>query len=106
MARVIARKDGKRVRLYGRPGNDLTWRFPLIVEALARMRSRSIILDGEAVACDENRPLGLRPIRRTGIVSKRKDSRYRSGRTPDWLKCRNPASPAAKRDAEALRWHR
>jgi bifunctional non-homologous end joining protein LigD len=34
--RVIARKIGKRVRLYSRPGNDLTYRFPLIVEALAR----------------------------------------------------------------------
>jgi hypothetical protein len=32
--RVIARKDGTRVRLYSRPGNDLTQRFPLIVEAL------------------------------------------------------------------------
>ena len=27
--RVIARKDGNRVRLYSRPGNDLTHRFPL-----------------------------------------------------------------------------
>jgi hypothetical protein len=25
------------VRLYSRPGNDLTYRFPLIVEALARL---------------------------------------------------------------------
>jgi bifunctional non-homologous end joining protein LigD len=32
--RVIARKDGERVRLYSRPGNDMTYRFPLIVEAL------------------------------------------------------------------------
>jgi bifunctional non-homologous end joining protein LigD len=52
--RVIARKDGDRVRLYSRPGNDLTDRFPLIVEALACLRSRSVILDGEAVACDES----------------------------------------------------
>ena len=50
--RVIARKDGERVKLYSRPGNDLTDRFPLIVEALARLRSRSCIIDGEAVACD------------------------------------------------------
>ena len=49
--RVIARKEGKRVRLYSLPGNDLTHRFPLIVEALARLRARSCILDGEAVAC-------------------------------------------------------
>jgi bifunctional non-homologous end joining protein LigD len=39
--RIIARKDGDRVRLYSRPGNDLTYRFPLIVETLARLRSRS-----------------------------------------------------------------
>jgi bifunctional non-homologous end joining protein LigD len=49
--RVIARKDGAKVRLYSRPGNDLTRRFPLIVEALARLRASSCIIDGEAVAC-------------------------------------------------------
>src|SRR6516164_1926215 len=52
--RVIARKNGERVSLYSRPGNDLTRRFPLIVETLARLRSRSCIIDGEAVACDDN----------------------------------------------------
>ena len=39
--RVIARKKGAQVKLYTRPGNDLTFRFPLIVETLARLRSRS-----------------------------------------------------------------
>jgi hypothetical protein len=29
-------------------------RFPLIVETLTRLRSRSCIIDGEAVACDDN----------------------------------------------------
>jgi bifunctional non-homologous end joining protein LigD len=52
--RVIGRKDGAQVRLYSRPGNDLTYRFSLIVAALARLRSRSCIIDGEAVACDDN----------------------------------------------------
>ena len=52
--RIIARKDGRRVRLYSRVGNDLTDRFPLIVEALGGLRSRSVTLDGEAVACDDN----------------------------------------------------
>ena len=47
--RIIARKDGNRVRLYSRPGNDLTYRFPLIVETLACLRSRSCIIDGEAM---------------------------------------------------------
>jgi bifunctional non-homologous end joining protein LigD len=52
--RIIARKSNGRVRLYSRPGNDFTRRFPLIVEALERLRSRACIIDGEAVACDDN----------------------------------------------------
>ena len=35
-----------------------------------------------------------------GIVSKRKDSRYRSGRSPDWVKSKNPAWEAVRREAE------
>src|SRR5262245_4569228 len=35
-----------------------------------------------------------------GIVSKRKDSAYRSGRSLDWLKMKNAAAPAVKREAE------
>jgi bifunctional non-homologous end joining protein LigD len=52
--RVIARKNDKRVRLYSRPGNDLTDRFPLIVEAVSTLNARSCVIDGEAVACDED----------------------------------------------------
>jgi ATP-dependent DNA ligase len=35
-----------------------------------------------------------------GIVSKRLGSRYRSGHSPDWLKMKNPACAAVKREAE------
>jgi bifunctional non-homologous end joining protein LigD len=165
--RIIARKNGEQVRLYSRPGNDLTYRFPLIVESLARLRSRSCIIDGEAVACDDNGlpsfdriryrrhdanvflyafdvielngddlrrdPLEVRKATLSsvvakagagirfnehiegdgptvfahackmgleGIVSKRKDSTYRSGRSADWLKMKNPACAAVKREAE------
>jgi bifunctional non-homologous end joining protein LigD len=165
--RVIARKTGVQVRLYSRHGNDLTYRFPLIVETLARLRSRSCIIDGEAVACDDNgvtsfdrvryrhhdesiflyafdlielngddlwrdplegrkatleiiltkAGLGIRynehmtgdgetvfrhacKLGLEGIVSKRKDSPYRSGRSPDWLKMKNAEAPAVKREAE------
>jgi len=52
--RVIARKNGAQVRLYSRHRSDLTYRFPLIVETLSRVHSRSCIIDGEAVACDDN----------------------------------------------------
>jgi len=137
------------------------------ISLLSRLRSRSCIIDGEAVACDDNgvasfdlvrhhrandsvflyafdlielngddlrrdplevrkatlrsmmakAGLGLRfnehmegdgptvfahacKMGLEGIVSKRKDSTYRSGRSPDWLKMKNPAAPAVKREAE------
>jgi ATP dependent DNA ligase domain len=35
-----------------------------------------------------------------GIVSKRLGSRYRSGRSADWLKFKNPDAPAVRREAE------
>jgi bifunctional non-homologous end joining protein LigD len=45
-----------------------------------------------------------------GIVSKRLGSPYRSGRTDHWIKVKNPAAPAIKREAEedwgAKRWVR
>jgi bifunctional non-homologous end joining protein LigD len=165
--RIIARKSNGQIRLYSRPGNDFTRRFPLIVDALARLRSRSCIIDGEAVACDDNGVASFDLIRHhrangsvflyafdlielngddlrrdplevrkatlasilakarpgirfnehiegdgptvfshackmglEGVVSKRKDSAYRSGRSPDWLKMKNPACAAVTREAE------
>jgi bifunctional non-homologous end joining protein LigD len=50
--------------------------------------------DGETVfrhACQ----LGLE-----GIVSKRKDSPYRSGRSSDWLKMKNEDAPGVEREEE------
>ena len=137
------------------------------MESLARLRSRSCIIDGEAVACDDNGvasfdlvrhhrandsvflyafdlielngddlrrdPLEVRKatlasvlakvgpgmrfnehiegdgptvfahtckLGLEGIVSKRKDSMYRSGRSPDWLKMKNPIAPAVKREED------
>jgi ATP-dependent DNA ligase len=73
--RVVARNDGGRVRLYGRTGNDLTERFPLIVDAMAHLPPCTI--DGEAVVCDDRgiasfellrhgkQRLGYRPSKRS-----------------------------------------
>jgi ATP-dependent DNA ligase len=169
--RIIARKSLSRVNLYNRAGNDLTNRFPLIVEAMARLPSCTI--DGEAVACDDHGnpsfdllwrrtrddrvflyvfdlielsgddrrrdPLEVRKVDLCrlladaapglridswiegkevdgaavferacslglgGIVSKRKDSRYLSGRSPYWLKMKNPAGEGVRRE-EAVDW--
>jgi bifunctional non-homologous end joining protein LigD len=35
-----------------------------------------------------------------GIVSKRRDSPYSSGRSRHWIKSKNPNAPAVKREAE------
>jgi bifunctional non-homologous end joining protein LigD len=35
-----------------------------------------------------------------GIVSKRLGSRYTSGRSESWIKVKNPAAPAVRREAE------
>ena len=136
------------------------------MESLARLRSRSCIIDGEAVACDDNGLASFERIRYRqydadvfvyadlielngddlrrdplqvrkatlasilakarprirfnqhiegdgptvfahackmgleGIVSKRKDSAYRCGRSRDWLKMKNPAWEAVTREAE------
>ena len=35
-----------------------------------------------------------------GIVSKRRDSPYSSGRSLHWIKSKNPQAPAVKREAE------
>jgi bifunctional non-homologous end joining protein LigD len=56
----------QQVRLYSRPSNDLTHRFPLIVETLVCLRSRSCIIDGEAVACDDNGVTSFNLVRHRG----------------------------------------
>jgi hypothetical protein len=61
------------VRLYSGPGNDFTRRFPLIVEALERLRSRSCIIDGEAVACDDN------GVSSFDLIRYRRDDAHRRG---------------------------
>ena len=52
--RLIARRDGGRVRLYTRRGYDWSGKYLRIVEALRSLRVRSIIVDGEAVWAGED----------------------------------------------------
>ncbi len=165
--RVLARRDGKKVRLISRKGKDLTYRFPLVVQAVAALPVHSCIIDGEAIISDDTglavfglirsyrngrratlcafdlieidgEDLRWRPIEDRkaalkkllhrshpgiafnkhfdvegtvvfhhacklgceGIVSKRLGSPYRFGRSNDWIKVKNPAAPAVKREAE------
>jgi len=50
----MARRDPIGIRLLTRNGHDWASRYPLIVEAVDRLKVRSCLIDGEAVACDEN----------------------------------------------------
>ena len=165
----MARRDPVSVgiRLLTRNGHDWASRYPLIVQAVNKLKARSCLIDGEAVCCNEHGvpifeklrhrsndqdviliafdllELDGNDLRREpfevrketlasllrgslpgvqfnahlthpgdivfehackmgleGIVSKRLDSIYRSGLSPDWLKFKNPEAPAVKREAE------
>jgi bifunctional non-homologous end joining protein LigD len=162
--RFICRRDGVRVRVFSRRGNDYTDRVPAIVEALAALKLKSVTIDGEGVVCGSDGVsdfmrlsgvLGRRGSRRVflyafqdlrprlwedrrkaltkllrkagdgirlsehlaitdgntifrhacamgleGIVAKRRDQPYRSGRSSDWVKVKNPDAPAATRVIE------
>jgi bifunctional non-homologous end joining protein LigD len=52
--RLMARRDPTGIRLLTRNGHDWGSRYPLIVGAVDRLKVRSCLIDGEAVACDEN----------------------------------------------------
>ena len=50
----MARRDPVGIRLLTRNGHDWSPRYSLIVEPVAALRVRSCLIDGEAVACDDN----------------------------------------------------
>ncbi len=52
--RILARLDSGAVRLFSRNGLDWTARFPEIAAALVALPARQALLDGEAVALDED----------------------------------------------------
>jgi ATP-dependent DNA ligase len=49
---IVRKKDG-RVRLFTRRGYDWTDRYPLIRGAVAGLRQSALVIDGEAVSCDD-----------------------------------------------------
>ena len=51
--RVCAVKNGRKVNLVSRNGNELRERFPEVVEALKDFPSDNCVLDGEVVALDD-----------------------------------------------------
>src|SRR5215469_14458277 len=53
--RMLAYKEGARVRLLSRNGKDRTSRFPKIVTAIGKLRPATLLLDGEVVIFDRKR---------------------------------------------------
>jgi bifunctional non-homologous end joining protein LigD len=51
--RLIAVKRDKKVSLFSRNQNDLSARFPDIVEAITNLPARKCVIDGEVVALDD-----------------------------------------------------
>src|SRR5262245_61663580 len=52
--RMLVRRDAGGVRLFTRNGHDWTGRFPLIARAALSLKAAWFLIDGEAVACDDN----------------------------------------------------
>jgi bifunctional non-homologous end joining protein LigD len=51
--RVQLHKDGGDIAIYSKNGADFTRRYPATAEALHSFPGKSLIVDGELVACDE-----------------------------------------------------
>jgi ATP-dependent DNA ligase len=51
---MLVRRDAAGVRLFTRNGHDWTGRFPLIARAALSLKAASCLIDGEAVACDND----------------------------------------------------
>lgn len=52
--RALAVKDGSKVKLLSRKGNDLTADYPAIRQTVEALKTKTAILDGEIVAFDES----------------------------------------------------
>ena len=52
--RIMVRRDSNGVRLITRNGHDFSGRFPFIALAVAALPTRSCLIDGEAIVCDDN----------------------------------------------------
>src|ERR1700730_9666958 len=53
--RILAYKEGDRVTLVSRNGNDRTATYASVARAIQKLRPRTLLLDGEVVAFDKKR---------------------------------------------------
>jgi hypothetical protein len=50
----MAKRSGRRVRLFTRNGKDWSELFPAVVTAVQQLDISSCLIDGEIVVCDEH----------------------------------------------------
>jgi bifunctional non-homologous end joining protein LigD len=106
-----ARRRGAVLRLLLAFGGDDVRELPLSMRKtnLARLLARRT--DGIFIAPFEQGEIGPDLFRHAcimgleGLVSKRRDRPYRAGRSPHWIKVKNPKSPAMTR-AKDIEWPR
>jgi ATP-dependent DNA ligase len=55
--------DGPRVRCFTRNGHEWADRFPAIVDAAARIKAQSFLIDGDAVIARDDRVSDFRALR-------------------------------------------
>src|SRR5215831_13660400 len=94
--RALPQRLHLRVPILGNAVGDDLLRDPLEVRLLSTAKLSPVI----TTARPSSRSL------QAWSVSKRKDSAYRSGRSPDWLKMKNSDAPAVKREEEEDSDHR
>jgi bifunctional non-homologous end joining protein LigD len=107
MRAAVGRKGSRQAFLYAfdlleldgvdlrrEPWSDRRWRLGKLLRSATdgiRLSDHIDGFDGNTIfrhAC----VMGLE-----GIVAKQRDKPYRSGRSPDWIKVKNPHAPAATR---------
>jgi hypothetical protein len=64
--RILAEHDATGVTLHTRRGYDFADRFPLAAAAVAKLRVKSCLIDGEAIVCDANGLAVFDLVRRRG----------------------------------------
>ena len=78
--RIQVHRDGDDIRVFTRSLDEVTDRLPDVVEAVAALPARRLILDGEALALAvDGRP---RPFQETAARSMSSDAEALRGRTP------------------------
>ena len=65
--RILAYKEGQKISLKSRNDIDRTGSYPQIVDAVARLRATTLLLDGEVVAFDRRRVSRFQLLQKGGF---------------------------------------